>query len=85
MRPAHRLTSTVIFSCTTLTRISILHFGQNNGNFNNTVSSYTFVLVLLPHTGHKIHIDCICTLTYYSSALTAFNVWILRLCIIVVY
>ena len=30
---------TTIFSCTTLTSISFLHWGQYNGNFIKTVSS----------------------------------------------
>ena len=55
LRLAHLLT--IIFSCTTSTRISFLHFGQYKGNLTSTVSSYTFVRVLPPQIGQCIHND----------------------------
>ena len=47
----------VIFSFTTFTLVSFLHFGQNKGKFNNTVSSYTFVFVRCIQFRQGIHID----------------------------
>ncbi len=44
-----------IFSFTTSINISVLHFGQYRGNLISTVSSYTFVLVLLPQVGQRTH------------------------------
>ena len=34
---------------------SFLHFGQNSGKLSRTVSSYTFVRVLLLQVGQRIH------------------------------
>ena len=47
----------VIFSFTMFALVSFLHFGQNNGKFNNTVSSYTFVFVRCLQFGQGIHAD----------------------------
>ena len=52
---AHLLST--IFNFTTSIRNSFLHFGQYSGNFTRTVSSYTFVLVLPPQVGQRIHKD----------------------------
>ena len=41
----------IIFSFTTVIRISFLHLGQNIGNFTRTVSSYTLVRVFPPQIG----------------------------------
>lgn len=47
---------TNIFNCLTLIRVSCLHFGQNRGKFSSIVSSRIFNRVLLPQTGHIIHL-----------------------------
>jgi len=52
-----------ILNCTTSIRISFLHFGQYKGNFTKTVSSYTFVLVLLPQIGQQTHREQFCILS----------------------
>ena len=43
-----------VLNCFTFTRYSLLHFGQNNGWWYNTVSSLTFVLVFPPHAEQRI-------------------------------
>lgn len=45
----------VIFSWITSIRVSFLQLGQKRGNFNKTVSEYTFVLVRLSQIGQGIH------------------------------
>ena len=45
----------VIFSCLTLISVSCLHFGQNSGNFFNSVSSHIFSQVLFLQMGHNIN------------------------------
>lgn len=46
-----------IFRCTTLIRVSCLHFGQKRGKRSRTVSEYTFVLVFPLQIGQRIHSD----------------------------
>ena len=57
---------TDIFSCFTLTKLSCLHFGQNNGKFSSTVSSRIFTRVLLLQTGQMIH--SVLSMTHLSIA-----------------
>ena len=61
-RQMHRINACIflvaiiwVLNCFTFTRYSLLHFGQNNGWWYNTVSFLTFVLVFPSHTGKEIH------------------------------
>lgn len=56
-----------IFSCEISTRTSVLHLGQYSGKLNITVSSYTFVRVLMPQIGHFIHCVLSILLFMYDS------------------
>lgn len=47
------ITETFCFSI--LIKVSRLHFGQNSGNFLNSVSGLIFMRVLLRQTGHNNH------------------------------
>ncbi len=49
----------------TFIKFSCRHFGQYRGNLLISVSFLIFNLVLLPHTGHKIHLFSIFILPHF--------------------